>query len=274
MIQPRASVNGAEKEKTIMAITEKNRLKKWIYQTNDPDLLMTYYERTEGLRNDTETDRLQRRITSALALDSMITRLEAGRDSMILDEQVFGVRRSGDRTELIGVLPDFEEGAYGDDGLASGWHQLFRSRGVEIPTEDMSEFAGEDYPMYVMRDLVERVLPKTQIETLRLKSYDNASDEEREEMERPEYDAEMAEQIRDKVREVVQKWRSPILVKMGNITLTVVGVDDDDLIFVEEGFAGVESRLSEIDPEAMLSDGSNSSGNVTMIYLTDKGVES
>ena len=253
-----------------MAITEKNRLKKWIYQTNDPDLLMTYYERTEGLRNDTETDRLQRRITSALALDSMITRLEAERQTMILDEQVLGVRRSGGRTELVGVLPDFEEGAYGDDALACGWHHLFRSRGVEIASEDMREFSGEEYPLYVMRELVEKVLPKTQIVTVKLKSYDNASDEEREEMERAEYDAEMAEQIRKTVQEIVQKWRSPILITLGGMTLTVVGVDDDDLLFVEEGFAGIESQISEIDPEALLSDGTGSSGNITMIYLTDR----
>ncbi len=253
-----------------MAVAEKNRLKKWIYQTNDLDLLVQYYDKTADLRNDTETDRLERRIASALALDTMISRLKADRETMILDAQVFGVRRSGNRIELMGVLPDVETGGYGDDPLAAGWHQLFRGRGIEISTEDLSMFAMEGYPLYVMRELVDKVLPKTQVVTQKLLSYDNLPDEENRVTERSEYNGQLAEKIRGIVWGAVEKWRSPVLITVGDITLTVIGVDEDDLLYVEEGFAGIESQLSEIDTEALIDDGANGLGNVSIVYLADR----
>ncbi len=253
-----------------MAVAEKNRLKKWIYQTNDPDLLVTYYDRTEGTRNDMETDILEKRIASAYALDSMVSYMEAERDTMILDAQVFGVHRAGNRTELVGVLPDTEEDSYRDDMMANGWHYLFRSRGVEITSEDLRVFAGEHYPLYVMGELVERVIPKTGIRSVRLTSYDNASEEDQRTWDRTGYDAHLADVIRETVQEAVTKWRSPVLISMGNIALTVVGVNEDALLYVDEGFLGMESTLAEIDPETLLSDEENYSGNITLVYMTDR----
>ncbi|MCR5676288.1 MAG: hypothetical protein K6G16_11320 [Lachnospiraceae bacterium] len=252
-----------------MAETEKNRLKRWIYETNDPDLLANYYDQTYTELTESEQSRLMKRLNSAFALDTMVSRIEAQRDELLIDVPVFGVKRNGSRTELVGVVPDEEED-YTDDLLAAGWHQLFRSRGVDFTTEELAQFSEEYYPKCVMSELVHRVIPRTHVESVKLPPYDAASQEERGELDRTEYEEHRAEKVRETVLEAVQKWRSPVILTLGNETMTVIGVEDTDVLCMEEAFAGIESTTVNVDLEARMSDGTGFMDSVSMLYMTER----
>ena len=255
-----------------MAVAERSRLKKWIYQTNDPDLLTRYYDRTFENLTVAEQDCMEKRISSAYNLDTLVSEIEARREELLIDMPVFGLRRAGNRTELVGVLSGQEENIMiPDDSVATAWQHLFQSRGVEFSVEELHGFSGEDYPGFVMRELVERVLPNTEAVSIRLSAYDNASDEERGELGRTEYEVNRVDMIRQTVRRAVQRWRSPVLLRVGDTAWTMVGLEGEDLICIEEGFLGIGSWTRGIDPETLIADGANAFQNIMMIYLKDRG---
>ncbi len=252
------------------AVAERNRLKKWIYQTNDPDLLVRYYDKTADVLNMTEQDCLEKRIASAFAIDSLVNSIEADRDELLIDLAAFGVRRAGGRLELIGVLPDEHESMYDDDPVAAGWRQLFRSRGVEFTIDELHSFSREEYPGFVMEELVTRVLPNTEVVSIRIPSYDSASDEERSYRDRVEYERYRTDMIQQTVRRAVQRWRSPVLLSLGDNIMTVIGMESDALLCLETGFEGADGWLAEIDPEQLLASDASEKSSLSMIYLAER----
>ena len=255
-----------------MAEAVKNRLKQWIYQTNDPHLLERYYDTVYDEMTESERDRMERRLMTAFAMDAMVSRVESQRGDMLIDVPVFGVQRTGNRTVLVGVLPDERNGVFAeetDDPLAIGWHQLFRSRGVNFSPEELSLFSEEYYPKCVMHELVQRVIPHTDVQMVKLPPYDSASKEERGKRDRSEYQEHRVQAVRDTVLEAVQKWRSPVLLTVGGETVTVVGMDDGEILYVDEGPGSLTGETEMLDVERLLDDRSGALSNLIMIYMTE-----